>query len=157
MAEQTPAGPKPSASRRAVLAAGAGAVGALAGCEVYGDESAAPPPAQPAGGSGESGGGTVVATTDQVAVGGGLLVGEHGIVITQPTEGEFRAFSATCTHQGCTITEISDGTINCNCHGSRFSIEDGSVVQAAAGLSPDQQDPLPEAGITVDGDQIQLP
>jgi len=148
-----------NASRRAVLAASAGAVGALAGCEVYGDESnqpAAPPPPPP-GASGEPGGGTVVATTDQVDVGGGLLIGEHSIVVTQPAEGDFRAFSAICTHQGCTISSISDGTINCDCHGSRFSIEDGSVVQAASGLSADEQDPLPEAGITVNGSEIQFP
>lgn len=149
-----------NASRRAVLAiGGAGAVGALAGCEVYGDESnqpPAPPPPQ-SGASGEPGGGTVVATTDQVEVGGGLLLGAHGIVITQPTEGDFRAFSAICTHQGCTVSEISDGTINCNCHGSRFSIEDGSVVQPAGGVEPGEQDPLPEASISVNGDEIQFP
>jgi nitrite reductase/ring-hydroxylating ferredoxin subunit len=148
-----------SASRRAVLAMGAGAVGALAGCEVYGDESndPPPPPAPAPGASGEPGGGTVVATTDEVQVGGGLLVDEHGIVITQPTEGTFRGFSAICTHEGCTVSSISDGTINCNCHGSRFSIEDGSVVEAAAGLTPDDQDPLPEASITVNGDSIEFP
>jgi nitrite reductase/ring-hydroxylating ferredoxin subunit len=146
-------------SRRAVLAlGGAGAVGALAGCEVYGDEPSqpAPPPPPPPGASGESGG-TVVATTDQVEVGGGLLLDEFGIVVTQPAEGDFRAFSAICTHQGCTVTSISDGTINCDCHGSKFSIEDGSVVQAASGVNADQQDPLPQAGITVDGNEIQFP
>lgn len=149
-----------NASRRAVLAlGGAGAAGALAGCQVYGDASnpPAPPPPPPPGASGEPGGGTVVATTDQVEVGGGLLIGEHGIVVTQPAEGEFRAFSAVCTHQGCTVSSISDGTINCACHGSRFSIEDGSVVQPAGGLSADEQDPLPQAGITVNGDEIQFP
>lgn len=149
----------PKASRRAVLAISAGAAGALAGCEVYGDEPAAPPappPPQP-GASGESGGGTVVATTDQVEVGGGLLLGDYGIVVTQPTAGDFRAFSSICTHQGCTVTSISDGTINCDCHGSRFSIEDGSVVQPAGGVEPGQQDPLPQAGITVAGNEIQFP
>jgi Rieske Fe-S protein len=148
-------------SRRTVLAlGGAGAVGALAGCEVYGDESNQPaPPAPPPPSPGASGepGGTVVATTDQVEVGGGLLIGDHDIVVTQPAEGDFRAFSAICTHQGCTVSSISDGTINCDCHGSRFSIEDGSVVQAASGLSADEQDPLPQAGITVNGSEIQFP
>jgi Rieske Fe-S protein len=153
-----------NASRRAVLAIGigagaAGAAGALAGCEVYGDEANQPPPPPPAppAASGEPGGGTVVATTDQVDVGGGLLIGDQQIVVTQPAEGDFRAFSAICTHQGCTVTSISDGTINCDCHGSRFSIEDGSVVQAASGLSADEQDPLPQAGITVNGNEIQFP
>lgn len=145
------------ASRRTVLAAGAGAagagtVGALAGCQVYGDEASQPPPAPPA-----AAGGTVVATADQVPVGGGFISGEHQVVVTQPEEGEFRAFSAVCTHQGCVVSTVSDGTINCDCHGAKFSIADGSVVQAASGLSPEEQDPLPEAIIEVNGDSIEFP
>jgi Rieske Fe-S protein len=54
------------------------------------------------------------------------------------------------------VATISDGTINCPCHGSRFSIEDGSVVQAATGVDPAQQAPLPTAEITVEGDEITL-
>jgi Rieske Fe-S protein len=88
-------------------------------------------------------------------VGGGLVVSEHRVVITQPTAGDFRAFSAICTHLGCTVTSVSDGTINCPCHGSRFSIEDGSVVEPALGSSA-QQPPLPAAAITVNGDAIEL-
>jgi Rieske Fe-S protein len=160
------------APRRAVLAFGAaGAAGVLAGCQVYGREPApaAPAPGTGAGdggsgtgdggsgdGTGDGTGGTVVARTGEVAVGGGLILGDHQIVVTQPAAGTFRAFSAVCTHQGCRVTSVSDGTINCACHGSRFSIEDGSVVQPAAGLSADQQDPLPEATIVVDGDAIAL-
>jgi len=143
------------ASRRAVLTIGpAGAAGvALAGCEVYGGDSDSgadrPPPTGAAG--------AVVANTADVPVGGGVIVGEHQVVLTQPTEGEFRGFSAICTHQGCDVSTVEDGTINCNCHGSRFSIEDGSVVRAAAGLTPEEQDPLPAAEIVVAGDQITFP
>jgi Rieske Fe-S protein len=141
------------ASRRAVLAAGAGAVGALSGCQVYGDEpdQPAPPPAA------EGGEPVVVATTDQVPVGGGYISGEHQLVVTQPADGDFRAFSAVCTHQGCVVATVSEGTINCDCHGSKFSIQDGSVVQAAGGLTPEEQDPLPQATITVNGDSITSP
>jgi Rieske Fe-S protein len=89
-----------------------------------------------------------------VEVGGGIILGDQGVVLTQPSSGEFKGFSATCTHQGCTVSSISDGTINCPCHGSRFSIEDGSVVQAASGLTTDTQAPLPEVPINVDGDSI---
>jgi Rieske Fe-S protein len=145
------------ASRRAVLTIGSvGAAGvALAGCEVYGGDSDSgtgsdqPPPTAAAG--------TVLANTADVPVGGGVIVDEFQVVVTQPTEGEFRGFSAICTHQGCTVAAVAEGTINCDCHGSRFSIEDGSVVQAASGLSPENQDPLPEAEIVVDGDQVTLP
>ncbi|MBB5787337.1 Rieske 2Fe-2S domain-containing protein [Jiangella mangrovi] len=146
--------------RRHVLVLGAaGVVTAATGCTVYGDEDPpAPRPTADGDGSGGDGGGggSAVATTGDVEVGGGLILADQGVVITQPTAGDFRGFSSVCTHQGCTVTSVGDGTIDCACHGSRFSIEDGSVVQAAAGLSPDDQDPLPEVAVSVDGDQISI-
>ena len=68
----------------------------------------------------------------EVPVGGGIVLAEHQLVLTQPEPGVFRAFAAVCTHQGCLVSEVSDGTINCACHGSRFSIADGSVVRTPA-------------------------
>lgn len=165
-------------SRRAVLAAGAGgAVAAATGCAVYGGDD------DPAAGSGDGGpddgagggsddgaddgagdggpdgaaaGGEILATTDEVEVGGGVILADQEVVLTQPSSGEFKGFSSICTHQGCTVDSVSDGTINCPCHGSRFSIEDGSVVRAATGLTPDDQNALPEVPITVDGESIRL-
>lgn len=69
-------------------------------------------------------------------------------MVTQPTEGEFKAFSATCTHQGCLVTEVTDGGIDCACHGSIFSVEDGSVIEGPA------EDPLPEMTVSVEGQDI---
>lgn len=89
-------------------------------------------------------------STSEVEVGGGTIFAEEKVVVTQPTEGEFRAFSTTCTHQGCPVTSVSDGTINCPCHGSQFSIEDGSV---AGGPAPG---PLSTVEINVEGDEITL-
>lgn len=154
-------------SRRAVLAAGAaGAVAAVTGCTVYGRDddppAADPGDGGPEGSSDDSGpdaaadGGEILATTDDVEVGGGLILADQEVVLTQPSSGQFNGFSSVCTHQGCTVASISDGTINCPCHGSRFSIEDGSVVQAATGLTPDTQSPLPEVPITVDGTSIRI-
>ncbi len=144
--------------RRTVLVAAASGAAALAGCTVYGrddDAAAGPdePSTQPDEAGGESGG-EVLTATSEVEVGGGVILGESGVVVTQPSSGEFKGFSSTCTHQGCTVSSVSDGTINCACHGSKFSIEDGSVVQAASGLTPDAQAPLPEVPISVDGDSI---
>src|SRR5690349_21614422 len=70
--------------------------------------------------------GTELAAVSEVPVGGGLILTAEKIVITQPTEGDFKAFTAVCTHQSCLVTGV-DETINCTCHGSKFSIEDGAV------------------------------
>jgi Rieske Fe-S protein len=126
---------------RRMLFAGAGALGAgtlLAAC---GDDDDA------GDGDGDRADG-VLAEVGEVEVGGGRINASENVVVTQPTEGDFRGFSAICTHQGCTVTEVSGGTINCACHGSRYSIEDGSVVQSAPELTPDTQDPLPPVEVT---------
>ena len=146
--------------RTLLVAAATGAAAALAGCTVYGRDDDANAATEPDGSATQSddstqqSGGEVLAATSDVEVGGGIILADQGVVVTQPSSGEFKGFSATCTHQGCTVSSISDGTINCPCHGSRFSIEDGSVVQAASGLTADTQAPLPEVPIDVDGDSI---
>lgn len=91
-----------------------------------------------------------LASTADIPVGGGKIFSEQEVVITQPTKGEFRCFSAVCTHQGCLVNAIAGGTINCDCHGSRFALADGSVT---AGPAPT---PLPERSVRVNGDQISL-
>ncbi len=91
-----------------------------------------------------------VTTTDAIPVGGGVVFPAHGVVVTQPSEGEFRAFGATCTHRGCTVRSVVAGTINCLCHGSRFRVADGSV---AGGPAPE---PLPPRAITVADGVISL-
>jgi len=97
-----------------------------------------------------SGAGMDIASTADVPVGGGTIFADENIVLTQPTEGEFKAFTAVCTHQGCTVNTVKDGTINCPCHGSMYSIEDGSVVGGPAPAA------LAELKLTVDGDSISV-
>lgn len=70
--------------------------------------------------------------TSDVPVGGGKVFAEQRVVVTQPTAGDFKAFSAVCTHQSCLVSRISADTIDCMCHGSKFSAEDGSVVNGPA-------------------------
>lgn len=146
-------------TRRAMLA-GAGVVGAsvvLAGCGtdttdapgVGAPPAASDPPGEaPASGGADGGadGAAALAKASEVPVGGGVIVDKT--VVTQPTEGEFKAFSAICTHQGCTVANVDNGTINCACHGSKFSITDGSVKGGPANK------PLDEKPVKKDGDNI---
>ncbi|MBM7442080.1 Rieske (2Fe-2S) protein [Streptomyces sp. HB132] len=131
--------------RRTVLAAGAAALGTGCGSSGDGNGSTAPKTPQPSGTSdGE------LARTSDVPAGGGMILRDRKVVVTQPTAGEFRAFSAVCTHAGCVVAAVTDGTIDCACHGSRFSIEDGAVENGPATR------PLPAERITVEGDSIRL-
>jgi Rieske Fe-S protein len=88
--------------------------------------------------------------TSTIPVGGGMIFPAKLVVVTQPTKGEYKAFSAVCTHMGCTVSTISDGTIDCPCHGSKYSIKNGAVE---AGPAPS---PLPAKQIKVTGDNIFL-
>ena len=100
-----------------------------------------------------SGGGTssgTVGTKSEVPVGGGKIFASDKVVVTQPTAGDFKAFSAVCTHQGCVVAKIEGKDIECTCHGSKFSIEDGSVVKGPA------TKPLPALKVTVSGDDLKV-
>ena len=128
--------------RRAVLASACGVAcgAALTGCAGYGPGRVAAEPVAA---------GTPLAATADVPVGGGVILAAQDTVITQPVEGEFKAFTATCTHQGCTVATVTE-TINCTCHGSSYAVADGSVV---AGPAPS---PLAEKAITVTDGTITL-
>ncbi|MEV4500094.1 Rieske (2Fe-2S) protein [Micromonospora arborensis] len=150
----------PGTQTRRTLLTGVGAVGAavvLAACgSDDGNGSAAPTSGGPAvpstgdAGGGDRQGAQSLATTADIPVGGGKVLATDGVVITQPTAGQFKGFSPICTHQNCPVTNVDGGTINCTCHGSKFSIEDGSVKAGPA------TKPLPPKEIKVTGDQISL-
>ncbi|MGP4045740.1 Rieske (2Fe-2S) protein [Streptomyces sp. 2A115] len=139
-------------TRRTVLATGAAAL--LAGCSKYGDENdgggeETSASVEPSAG-GEAPAGEELAKTTDIPVGGGRIFKDEKVVVTQPEQGEFKAFSAICTHQRCTVANVSDGTINCTCHGSKFRVADASVADGPATR------PLPAKQITVTGDSISV-
>jgi Rieske Fe-S protein len=92
--------------------------------------------------------GETLGPSADVPVGGGTVFGDQKVVVTQPSAGDFKGFSAICTHQGCVVANVQDGTINCTCHGSKFSIEDGSVVTGPA------SSPLPRVDVAAKGGEI---
>lgn len=127
---------------------------AIASCTTYGkkpEEGSAPATstvgATPGTGAPGPTSAEVIAKTADVPVGSGVVVDE--IVVTQPAEGEFRAFSSTCTHAGCTLRDVAGGTINCPCHGSKFNL-DGTVANGPANRS------LEARAVIVQGDSIVL-
>ncbi|HEX2300553.1 MAG TPA: Rieske (2Fe-2S) protein [Pseudonocardiaceae bacterium] len=135
-----PAGPE--LSRRTVVA-GTGVLAVTAALAACSGEHSAPPaatgegyaPAPPAASDAppqapEAAGG--LARTTDIPVGGGEVFPAEEVVVTQPEPAQWRAFSAICTHQGCTVGSVQDGTINCPCHGSKFAVTDGSVVDGPA-------------------------
>ena len=85
-----------------------------------------------------------------VPVGGGVIYDKEKIVVTQPTAGVYKAFSAICTHQKCVLASVKGGTINCACHGGKYSITDGSAVHLPA------KTPLPPKTVTVTGGNISV-
>jgi Rieske Fe-S protein len=150
--------------RRAVVAGtGVVALGAgllVAGCASSSTPSAAPattpattPPTAGASAAAAptaaSGNGTALGSTADVPVGGGKVFADQKVVVTQPTAGTFVGLSATCTHKGCVVNKVADGTIDCPCHGSKFHL-DGSVANGPAPAA------LPKVPVTVEGTTITL-
>lgn len=153
--ERTPGedapGKSPAGGTRRGLLIGAGLAGVAglaAACGESGDGGGG------SGGSGDGSGGggagAALASASEIPVGGGKVFEDAKVVVCQPRQGEFTAFSATCTHRGCSVGSVSGGTINCPCHGSKFKITDGSVV------SPPADEPLAEKKVTVQGGKITL-
>jgi Rieske Fe-S protein len=117
--------------RRVVASAGLSGVSmAVSGCG--GTDKPVAGPSAGASASALLTGGIDLARTAEIPVGGGAVFPVNRVVVTQPSSGQFRAFSAICSHEGCMVNQVADGTVNCPCHGSRFSISDGSVVRGPA-------------------------
>jgi len=93
---------------------------------------------------------TVLTPTADVPVSGGVILPDMAVVVTQPSAGTYKAFSAICTHQGCLVASVENNEIICPCHGARFSAEDGSVIQGPA------QEPLAEGAVAIQGADVVL-
>lgn len=154
--ERTPGdgapGEAPAGGTRRGLLIGAGLAGVAGLAAACGGSDGGSGDGGGSGGSGSGGGGTgaALASVGEIPVGGGKVFEDAKVVVCQPRQGEFTAFSATCTHRGCSVGSVSGGTINCPCHGSKFKITDGSVA------SPPADEPLAEKKVTVQDGKIML-
>lgn len=150
-------------SRRTVVAAvgAAGLAAALTACgsddDASGSSTEQGAPADggastEAGGSspGAGGGGAALAKTADIPEGSGKVFSDEKVVVSQPTAGDYKAFSTICTHQNCPMTDLKEDTLSCACHGSQFSVLDGSVKKGPA------TQPLAAKEISVAGDSITL-
>jgi Rieske Fe-S protein len=94
--------------------------------------------------------GMVLGAASEIPVGGGKIYTAAKVVVTQPARGQYKAFSAVCTHVGCIMSEVANGTIDCPCHGGQFKVTNGAVV---AGPPPS---PLPARQVKVVNGQVVL-
>ena len=154
--------------RTVLLAGGAAATAVLSGCVV---QRADPPvitqtaPPAPAPTASATQPGTTAPTQSEqpqqpaqkplaqvadIPAGGGVILKDQNVVLTKDQSGKVCAFSAICTHQGCTVTAVEGGTINCPCHGSKFRINDGCVARGPANK------PLAKVDVQIDGDTVRL-
>lgn len=158
----------PGLTRRRILGVGGaglaslglaacGGGGSSTGAQPAGSGTAAVSNAPPAPGAAASasasasaaaGGGQALVDAAQVPVGGGVVLKDQKVVVTQPTQGQFKAFGAICTHQNCPVSEVAGGTINCTCHGSKFSVETGDVKGGPA------TNPLPPVPVKAEAGKI---
>lgn len=152
---------KPLTRRKVVASLGAlSAIGLVGACSTASEDQAVEAPAPEttpevspevtpeAEAVTESQNATGLISVSEVPVGGAIILSEEKVVISQPTPGEINAFSVTCTHQGCPVSQISEAGIVCACHNSVFSTLDGGVISGPATR------PLTPVEITVTGDQI---
>jgi Rieske Fe-S protein len=149
-------------NRRTVVAAvgAAGLAVALTACGSD-DNASDSSSSQSAGGGGATteaggssgaagGGGAALAKTADIPEGGGKVFTDEKVVVSQPTAGDYKAFSTICTHRNCPMTDLKEDTLSCACHGSQFSVLDGSVKKGPA------TEPLAAKQISVSGDSITL-
>lgn len=118
------------------LAALAGVAGCTTPAERTKEAAKSAPPAQ--------------VDVSDIPVGGGVVLNDAAYVVTQPEKGTYKAFNKICTHQGCPVGRVEERKIVCLCHGSQFSIQNGSVEQGPA------EQPLTEIPTRLEGTTLSI-
>jgi Rieske Fe-S protein len=137
-----------SVIRGVIVTAGAGVVGYL----VANNSSAASRKRVTTAANSSGYGGTTarkqLASVSSIPANGGIVLSKQDVVLTRDDTGAVHAFSATCTHQGCQVTEVKSGQIICPCHGSKFDAKTGDVITGPASK------PLPTVHVSVEGNAV---
>jgi Rieske Fe-S protein len=137
--------------RSALTAAGVVVVGGVAGYVTGRNTDAAQADSGTSGGGSyghtPAGAGKPLAKVADIPDGGGVIIDNPAVVLTR-SGSTVHAFSAICTHQGCTVNHVGGGTIDCPCHGSKFDVATGKVV---AGPAPS---PLPPVHVTTRNGEV---
>ena len=137
-------------SRRQSFVVAGAAVAGTAGLTACGAaEDAVQNVASSAASAASSAAGGLIQAAD-IPVGGGKVFEDLKVVVTQPTAGDYKAFTAVCTHQGCTVGGVADNVITCPCHGSTFDAATGAVTQGPATR------PLDAKSVTVGADGLTI-
>jgi cytochrome b6-f complex iron-sulfur subunit len=105
---------------------------------------------QKASGGDAKAGGAAIASTSEVAPGSAAKFKDSGnpAVLVHLDSGDFVAYSAICTHQGCDV-DYKGGQIACPCHGSVFDPANGGAVVTGPATTP-----LPEIPVKVQGGEV---
>ncbi|MDH6227521.1 MULTISPECIES: Rieske (2Fe-2S) protein [Streptomyces] len=98
--------------------------------------------------SGVPGPGTELGAESDVPAGGSKVFARQKVVVSRTEDGALKAWSTVCTHAGCAMTKLDGTTITCACHGSRFDVENGQV------LNPPATVPLTEVPVEVENGKI---
>lgn len=104
------------------------------------------------GGATSAGSKRVLANLDDIAVGSGEVVKAAGkrYVLVRTATDTVTGFDAACTHQGCPVTPSVAGVLSCPCHGSKFDLTTGNVLQGPA------KRPLKPVAVSVKNGEITL-
>ena len=134
---------------------------ACAGCAAFGlaacgggSSSASPaqesPPTTSGGGSSPEGSKTVIAKLADIPVGGSASAKSPAgkpLLLARPTATTVVAFSAICTHQGCTV-EPAGNHFGCPCHDSVYDAFTGKNISGPAPR------PLSPFAVAIAGDDV---